>query len=264
VKYMSFDGMASLYDETRVFDISSLDSALDFLISRFPPHTFPKLLEPGIGTGRIAIPLAGRGYQVIGVDISEEMMKLLEKRLSQSERPVQMSFHKADVLDLPFLTGSFDIVIAVHLFYFIREWRKAVDEILRVLKEGNPLVLMHTGTGSELPFLNERYRELCSELGYSIESIGVKSTKEVVSYLGSLGCRVEWVRDRWQWTAHVGVDKALRYIRARAYSFTTTTPEAIHSEVIRRLESELQQRFGRLATTVEIPNQIYFVFVLRS
>jgi len=252
-----------LYDETRVFDMDSLDSALDFLISRFPPHTFPKLLEPGIGTGRIAIPLAERGYQVVGVDISEEMMELLEKRLSRLGQPVQVSFWKADVLDLPFRTDSFDIVIAVHLFYFIREWKKAVDEILRVLKEGSPLVLMHTGTGSELPFLNERYKELCSELGCSIENIGVKSTKEVVSYLDSLGYCVEWVRDRWQWTSHVRLDKALSYVRSRSYSFTTTTPEDIHSEVIRRLETELRQRFGSLTIAVEIPNQIYFVFVLR-
>jgi ubiquinone/menaquinone biosynthesis C-methylase UbiE len=261
---MSFDGMASLYDETRVFDIDSLDSALDFLMSRFPPHTFPRLLEPGVGTGRIAIPLAERGYQVIGVDISGEMINLLEKRLSQSERPVPVSFQKADVLDLPFPTGSFDIVVATHLFYFIGEWKKAVDEILRVLREGNPLVLMHTGTGTELPFLNERYRDLCSELGHSIESIGVKSTNEVVSYLVNLGCRVEWVRNRWRWTSHVRLDKALSYVGSRAYSFTATTPEAIHSEVIRRLETELRRRFDSLTTTVEVPNQIYFAFVLRS
>ena len=261
---MSFNGMANLYDETRVFDKGSLDSALDFLISRFPPHTFPKLLEPGIGTGRIAIPLAERGYQITGVDVSEEMMELLKKRLSQLKLPVQVSFQKADVLDLPFRKGSFDIVVAVHLFYFIRKWEKAVDEILRVLKEGNPLVLMHTGTGNELPFLNERYKELCSELGYSVENIGVKSTKEVVSYLDRLGYHAEWVNDRWQWTSRVRLDKALSYISSRAYSFTTTTPEGIHSEVIQRLKSELQQRFGSLNTTVEIPNQIYFVFVLRS
>ena len=73
--------MTELYDETRVFDQDCFDSALDFITERFPPYTFSKLLELGIGTGRIAIPLTERGYQVTGVDISEEMLDFLENRL---------------------------------------------------------------------------------------------------------------------------------------------------------------------------------------
>lgn len=59
---MSFNRVVQLYDETRAFDVDCFDSALDFLTERFPPTLFNKLFEPGIGTGRIAIPLAERGY----------------------------------------------------------------------------------------------------------------------------------------------------------------------------------------------------------
>jgi methylase of polypeptide subunit release factors len=68
---LNFDSMADLYDETRAFDEGCLQSALDFLVERFPPQMFNNVLEPGIGTGRIAIPLAERGYSIIGVDVSE-------------------------------------------------------------------------------------------------------------------------------------------------------------------------------------------------
>ncbi|GAI45199.1 unnamed protein product, partial [marine sediment metagenome] len=177
---MSFDPMVQLYDETRVFDTGCFDSALDFLTKRFPPSTFSKLFEPGIGTGRIAIPLAERGYQVTGVDISDEMLEFLNERLLQMKQPLPISSHKMDVLKLPFPDAVFDIAIAVHLLYFIQQWKKAVSEILRVLKEHSPLVLMHTGTGAEIPSLNSRYKELCAEQGYLIKDIGVKSNSEVI------------------------------------------------------------------------------------
>ena len=66
--------MARLYDETRGFHRKCFDYALDFLVDRFPPQVFSNVFEPGIGNGRIAIPLAKRGYKITGVDISEEML----------------------------------------------------------------------------------------------------------------------------------------------------------------------------------------------
>lgn len=260
---LSFDSIAKLYDETRVLDRSSLNSALDFLVERFPPTRFTNVFYPGIGTGRIALPLAKRGYRITGADISEEMLALLKERLTQARQPLQVSVHKANVLKLPFPDGTFDMAIAVHLFYFILEWKQAVDEILRIVRGDGPLILMHTGTGTEIPFLNARYKKLCAEQGCPIKAIGVESTREVVDYCESRGLHTEWIRDRWQWTKHIKLDKALAYMKFRAYSFTTIAPEDIHLRAIERLESELRNQYGSLTTEVEIPNQIYLVLVSR-
>lgn len=261
MKSLSFDSMVRLYDETRVFDKECFDSALDFLVERFPTQRFGSAFEPGIGTGRIAIPLAERGYRVTGVDISEDMLALLKKRLAQLGRPLQVSFQKADATELPFSDGAFDMAVVVHVFYFVRAWKKVADEIMRVVRKDGPLVLMHTGTGMEVPFLNERYKELCADEGSSIKSVGVESTREVVEYFQSVGCRAEWVRDRWRWTSRIRLDKALHYMRSRAYSFTSVAPDDIHSAAIRKLESEMRTRFGNLATVVEVPNQVYIVVI---
>ena len=61
---LNFDPLVEYYDETRVVDAASLTAAIRWLAERFPPDEFPRLLEPGIGTGRIAIPLAEQGYTV--------------------------------------------------------------------------------------------------------------------------------------------------------------------------------------------------------
>ena len=260
---MSFNHMTSLYDETRVFDKGCFDAALDFLVARFAPSVFSSLFEPGIGTGRVAIPLAERGYKVTGVDISEEMLSFLKRRLGQDSKPLQLSFHQADVTKLPFRDAVFDIVVAVHLFYFVERWQEAADEILRVLRRDSPLVLMHTGTGIEVPLLNIRYRELCLENGCPIRDVGVSSTNKVVEYLGSLGCHIEQVRERWRWTQRIQLSKALDYLKFRAYSFTILTPTPVHVNVIKRLEYELRQQYGSVATEVEVPNQVYLVLALK-
>lgn len=264
MKSLSFNNMAELYDETRIFDEGCFNSALDFLVEKFPPEKFGSIFYPGIGTGRIAVPLAERGYRITGIDISENMLTLLKGRLAQAGQYLPVSFQKADVLKLPFSDETFDIAIAVHLFYFISQWKQAVDEILRVVRGGGPSILIHTGTGTEIPFLNTRYKELCAGLGCVIQEVGVKSTGEVVDYFKSLGCHIEWIRDRWRWTSYLRLDKALEYIESRAYSFTTVTSKDIHLKAIERLESELKHQFGNLTTQVEVPNQIHMVVISRQ
>lgn len=260
---LSFDSMAEVYDETRTFDKDCFYAVLDYLQERFPPERYNSILEPGVGTGRIAAPLAERGYKVTGVDISDKMLAVLQEKLAGSGQSLQISFRKADVLKLPFPDEAFNMAVVVHLFHQIKEWKRAVNEVFRVLRFDAPLVLMQTGVGAEIPFLNDRYMEICAGQGFPIEYIGVKSTRELVGYCESLGCSVEWIRDRWQWTAHNIIDRALNYMKSRAFSFTTFAPEEIHLKAIERLESELKSQFGSLAAEVDIPSQIYLVVVTR-
>lgn len=258
---LTFDSMSDLYNETRNFDEKSFDSALDFLTERFPSSLFENVFEPGIGTGRIAIPLAKRGYRITGVDISEKMLAVLKTQLIGQS--LNISFQMADITELPFDDETFDMGFVVHLFYFIRDWKKAVNEILRVVRRDCPIIFMHTGTGSEIPSLNEKYKELCSEQDHHIESVGVKSTKEVIDYFQSLGCHIEWIKDRWKWVSHIKLSKAISYLDSRAYSFTAFTPQDIHSKSISLLKSEYMAKFG-LDSEIEVSNQIYFVIVSRN
>jgi ubiquinone/menaquinone biosynthesis C-methylase UbiE len=260
---LSFDPMARFYDESRIVEPGQLESALDFLARRFPPASFPNLFEPGIGTGRIAIPLARRGYAVTGVDISGSMLMVLRQRLQGEQPTMEVSFQKASVTDLPFEDSRFDLAVAVHLFYFIKNWIRAADEILRVVRGKGPVILMHTGFGTEVPALNDRYKELCLELGCRIEAAGVSTTSAVVDYYRSRGCEVEWVRGKWCWVHRQSVIASLNYLKQRAFSFTLKTPEKTHREVMKRLENEVYERFGGPSKIIEVPNSIYFAIITR-
>ena len=73
------EDVAERYDEyaAEMFEPATLDPAVDFLEELAGDGA---ALELGIGTGRIALPLAGRGVRMHGIDLSEAMVaKLREK-----------------------------------------------------------------------------------------------------------------------------------------------------------------------------------------
>ena len=74
---LSFDPAAEYYDRTRVTDAASLAPAIDLLDVVLPDGA---LLEIGVGTGALALPMAARGRRVVGVDLSAAMLgKLRDK-----------------------------------------------------------------------------------------------------------------------------------------------------------------------------------------
>jgi SAM-dependent methyltransferase len=62
-------------------------------------------LELGIGTGRIALPLAARGVEVHGVDATEQMVAVLRSKPGGAEIPVTMG----DFADVP-VDGSYGLI----------------------------------------------------------------------------------------------------------------------------------------------------------
>ena len=74
------EGVAERYDESvaDMFEPAALDPVVDFLADLAGEGP---ALELGIGTGRVALPLARRGVRVHGIDLSEAMVaKLRESR----------------------------------------------------------------------------------------------------------------------------------------------------------------------------------------
>jgi SAM-dependent methyltransferase len=64
------------------------------------------VLELGIGTGRLALPLAGRGIEVHGVDASEAMVARLRAKPGGQDIPVAMD----DFRDVP-VEGTYPLVV---------------------------------------------------------------------------------------------------------------------------------------------------------
>jgi SAM-dependent methyltransferase len=74
--------VAARYDElsAEMFQAGVVDPAVDFLAGLVTQGSGRRALELGIGTGRIALPLAARGIEVHGIDLSPAMVARLRAK----------------------------------------------------------------------------------------------------------------------------------------------------------------------------------------
>jgi SAM-dependent methyltransferase len=106
--------------------------------SKFMPKT---ILDGGCGTGGHAIPLAKRGYEVTGIDLSEEMINIAREKASKSG--VNVKFNVMDLRKLQ-LNKKFDACICMFavIDYLTdnKELLKALSNIRDHLKVDSLLV----------------------------------------------------------------------------------------------------------------------------
>ncbi len=101
-----------------------------------------QVLELGCGTGRVSIPLAKSGVQLVAVDRSAPMLDRLRSRASRLPGSVAgaLQIVRADIRSLPFRRGRFAAVFAPYgiLQSLIRErdLGQALDSVGHVLKRG--------------------------------------------------------------------------------------------------------------------------------
>ena len=98
-----------------------------------------ELLELGSGSGAMAAGTAKTfpDLRLVVTDIDPAMVRAARQRLRG--RP-QVSVAEADVTDLPFEGGRFDVVATYLMLHHVIEWRQALVEAVRVLKPGGTFV----------------------------------------------------------------------------------------------------------------------------
>jgi magnesium-protoporphyrin O-methyltransferase len=88
------------------------------MMSRLPEDlTGARVLDAGCGTGLMTAELAARGAEVVGVDISPQLIAIAEQRLDEGLRP-KVRFVAGDMTDEAH--GSFDFVMAMDSLIYYR------------------------------------------------------------------------------------------------------------------------------------------------
>jgi len=120
-----------------------------FVFTQFPRNLKErsnlKILDLGCGAGRHALFLAREGFQTYATDISEEGLKVVEKRLKDEK--LQGTLKKGNMEKQLFSDNFFDGIISFGVFYYnnLEGYRKAVSEMYRILKkDGKALVFTRT------------------------------------------------------------------------------------------------------------------------
>lgn len=110
------------------------------LLNILPTDT---VLEIGFGAGRgikLAVERARNGH-VMGIDLSETMVRAAARRNAQAVKAGRVTLSQGDVLALPFEEQQFNKIMTIHTVYFWSEPSQALSELYRVLKPGGRSVI---------------------------------------------------------------------------------------------------------------------------
>ncbi|MEM9953248.1 MAG: class I SAM-dependent methyltransferase [Chloroflexota bacterium] len=92
-----------------------------------------RVLEIGVGTGRIGYPVASAGCHVVGFDLSADMLGETD-----FHKPTALSgslnVMQADMHHIPSPSNGYDGVLAVHVLHLATDWQRVMREAIRVLR----------------------------------------------------------------------------------------------------------------------------------
>jgi len=151
-----FDEIAPRYDLlNRVLsfgtDVWWRKRAVAFLGEALPfrPH---RLLDVATGTADLAVEaLSLKPDEVVGVDISEGMLRLAAQKLAKRGLMDRIRLVQADAAALPFDDGSFDGALVGFGVRNFEDLRAGLAGIRRVLRPAAPLVVLEFGHPTAFP-----------------------------------------------------------------------------------------------------------------
>jgi phosphatidylethanolamine/phosphatidyl-N-methylethanolamine N-methyltransferase len=100
-----------------------------------------RILEVGVGTG-IALPHYSKSSRLCGIDISEQMLRKAQERVSELGLSNVEGLWVMDAEHLTFPDNSFDVVVAQYVVTTAPNPEATLDEFARVLKPGGEIILV--------------------------------------------------------------------------------------------------------------------------
>lgn len=148
-----FQRVAPEWDEIRALHVPEreLEGRLVDLVSEQPSASY---LDIGTGTGRVLSLLAGKVDRGIGVDLSREMLNVARTNL-EKQRLRNVHVRHADMYNLPFDDGEFDLVTLHLVLHYARDPAGTIGEVARVLQPGGRLFI--------IDFAEHQQQQLCEQ-----------------------------------------------------------------------------------------------------
>lgn len=155
------------------------------VVSFLSPLEGRRILDVGTGTGRAAIALARRGAQVTGVDASQEMLQVAERRALDAG--VHVSFVRGDVHHLQFADRSVDDVVCLRVLMHTPDWRRSLAELCRV---ADRRIVIDYPSRRSFAAVQSLARKAASRFVSGVEAYRVMSPRAISAALEACGFRV--------------------------------------------------------------------------
>lgn len=247
---VSFDRIADRYDATRIIPVEQQDRIARGILAAVGGRMGTRFVEPGVGTGRIALPLLRQGVTYTGTDISPQMLEQMRRKLKREPWLAGCaSLVEADATSLPLDDASFDVALTAHLLHLIPEWRRVVDEIRRVVRRGGYYVHANDNAGPVYAALNRAWGQFAQSRGLAALSHPPVSEHEILAHLG-LGPDAMTQYTLARWSSPVPIADALRRFRDRESSRLWHLSVEDHAALMSELEAWVAANYGSLEGVV--------------
>ncbi len=158
-----------------------------------------KILDIGCGTGRHAVELATRGYQVTGVDLSDSMIQ--KARQNAKQQQAHVIFEKHDARALPY-TSEFDLAImlcggAFPLMETDEMNYRILKNASKALKQKNSKLIFATLNGlfplfhSVKDFINSKKTDTSSEMATTTFDLMTFRQQSTITFVDDDGQKKE-------------------------------------------------------------------------
>jgi demethylmenaquinone methyltransferase/2-methoxy-6-polyprenyl-1,4-benzoquinol methylase len=121
------------------------------LIDLAEPRPGQRALDLCCGTGDVTFALARRGTEVVGLDFSEPMLAVanrrteIESRKCRDTASLPVRFLRGDAQQIPFPDASFDIVTISYGLRNLADLERGLREMARVARPGGRLLVLDFG-----------------------------------------------------------------------------------------------------------------------
>jgi demethylmenaquinone methyltransferase/2-methoxy-6-polyprenyl-1,4-benzoquinol methylase len=141
-----FDQISGTYDRINRVMTFGLDQYWrKKMAALLPKHPALTILDCATGTGdQIICLMEGQPsiQQIVGIDLSEEMLRLGRKKLKTKSYGHHVTFQQASALELPFADQTFDVVTISFGIRNVTNVSKALTEFRRVLKPAGRVMIL--------------------------------------------------------------------------------------------------------------------------
>lgn len=220
--------------------------------------TGARVLEPGVGTGRIALPLVAAGCDVVGVDLSAEMLGALAGRDVDRLRLV-----RSDITRLPFRSQSFDAAVCVHVLHLV-DSRSVLRQLLELLRQGGYIVLARDwiDPASFAGQLRNVFRQAVVDLAESVDfPEGARGHVQHLIALGAEPIAEGAEQTAVEWQTQLSPRQVLDGIRSRDDAESWVLPDALLARVMARLDAYAAEHWDDLSAAQPVTRRfVYSLF----